>query len=230
MISSSGSVEPDYFIMNSQLIVAITAFSTFVMGESNSLANFNEQALAQHEISLENRQPDSWVNGIFKDNILLNLAYLDGRVSKKEDIDWDEVRKPFTYQFRLNPGEAFAYHEDVLPEYKDKVVRTTNAHFNAADGFQSDGYLVGDGVCHLASLIYWVAKDAGLDTQAPTNHDFAVIPDISKEYGVSIYNYPGRVEANARQNLYISNNKEKVITFKFEYDGTNLKVSAVETN
>ena len=139
------------------------------------------------------------------------MAYLDGRVSKKEDIDWDEVRKPFTYQFRLNPGEAFA-------------------HFNAADGFQSDGYLVGDGVCHLASLIYWVAKDAGLDTQAPTNHDFAVIPDISKEYGVSIYNYPGRVEANARQNLYISNNKEKVITFKFEYDGTNLKVSAVETN
>lgn len=216
--------------MNSQLIAAVSAISVFVLGEPSSLPNLNEQLLSQQEISLENRQPDSWVNGIFKDNILLNLAYLDGRVSKKEDIDWEEVRKPFTYQFRLNPDEVFAFHEDVLPQYKGKVVKTTNAHFNAADGFKSDGYLYGDGICHLASLIYWVAKDAGLDAYAPANHDFAKIADISKEYGVSIYSYPGRVETNARQNLYITNNKDKLVTFRFEYDGTRLKVSVVEAN
>lgn len=214
--------------MTPQLIATITTISVFIMGGSNPLHDFNEQILASHEISLNNRQPDSWVNGIFKDNILLNLAYLDNRVFKKEDINWDEVRKPFNLQFMLNPKETFAFHEDILPEYEGKVVKTTNTHFNAEEGFISDGYLFGDGVCHLASLMLWVAREAGLETKGPTNHDFMTIPEISKEYGVSIYNNPFAKGSNAQQNLYITNNKDKAITFKFEYDGEKLKVSAVE--
>ncbi|MBI2040368.1 VanW family protein [Candidatus Microgenomates bacterium] len=216
--------------MSPNLIAALTTISLFVLGDQSSLVVPSDHLLAQHEISLNNRQSDKWVNDIFKDNILLNLAYMSGKVSGKDTISWDEVRKPFSYQFKLDPGRTFAYHEDVFLEYQDKVVKTTNAHFNASEGFKSDGYLMGDGVCHLASLIYWVAKDAGLETEARTNHNFAVIPDISREYGVSIYNYPARFEANAKQNLYITNNGEKTITFKFEYQNENLKVSVVESN
>lgn len=170
------------------------------------------------------------VNEVFKDNILLNLAYMDGKVTKKENIDWDEIRKPFTIQFRLAPNQTFAFHDDVLIEYKDKVVKTTNAHFNAAEGFKTDGYLFGDGVCHLASLIYWVAKNAGLETKAPTNHDFVTIPAISREYGVSIYSNPYYRGSNAQQNLYVTNNKTKPVSFRFDYDQNKLKVSVVEEN
>ncbi|OGH13341.1 MAG: hypothetical protein A2687_05140 [Candidatus Levybacteria bacterium RIFCSPHIGHO2_01_FULL_38_26] len=87
---------------------------------------------------------------------------------------------------------------------------------------------MGNGVCHLASLIYLAAKTAGLDAYAPTSHDFAVIPEISKEFGVSIYSYPGHVTANARQNLYITNNKKNPVIFEFIYDGENLKLSVYE--
>ncbi|HKC05172.1 MAG TPA: VanW family protein, partial [Patescibacteria group bacterium] len=78
---------------------------------------------------------------------------------------------------------------------------------------------VGDGVCHLASLISWAAKDAGLDVYVPARHDFAKINDVPKEYGVSI---------NSNKpygNLYITNNFDKPVTFNFNYDGTNLTVS-----
>ncbi|MBI2017726.1 VanW family protein [Candidatus Daviesbacteria bacterium] len=186
--------------------------------------------IAQKEISLENRYDESFVNGVFKDNILLNLAYLRGSVSSKESINWDEVKKPFIYEFSLEPNQTFAYHDDVLPQYKDTLVKHTSAHFNAQEGFRTDGYLFGDGVCHLASLIYWAAKEANLYAEAPTNHNFMNIPDIPKEYGVSIYSNPYSKDSNSRQNLYITNNKAKPITFKFEYDGKKVKVSVLELN
>lgn len=73
----------------------------------------------------------------------------------------------------------------------------------ATEGLISDGYLTGDCVCHLASLIYWAARDAGLTALAPTNHDFTTIPEVPKEYGVSIYFTPGAREANAqKKSLY----------------------------
>lgn len=183
------------------------------------------QPLASHQISLEKRYYP-----VQKENILLNLAYLDGRVTKKSDINWDELNKPFKSEFTLQPGQTFAYHDDVLPEYKGKVVITTKAHFNWNEGFKAYGYLVGDGVCHSASLIYWVAKEAGLDTYAPTNHNFMAIPGIDNIYGVSIYANPNASGTHARQNLYITNNKDKAVTFKFEYDGVNLKATVVESN
>lgn len=186
--------------------------------------------LSQKQMSLENRYADKWVSNVFKENILLNLAYLNGTVTSKKEVNWDELKKPFRFEFTLKSGQTFAYHDDILPEYKDKVVKTTNAHFNSTEGFKSDGYLFGDGVCHLASLIYWTAKDAKLDAKAPVNHNFAQIPEVPKEYGVSIYSNPELKGANARQNLYITNNKQKSIAFKFDYDGAKIKVSVVELN
>lgn len=198
-----------------------------------------ERVMAEKEMSLDNRYGNSFVNDVFKDNILLNLAYLNGQVTKASDIKWDQVTRPFQFEFKLEPNKTFAFHSDVKDTYKDSLVKTTNAHFNAQEGFKSDGYLFGDGVCHLASLINWAAKDAGLTVEAPTNHNFANIPDVPKEYGVSIYSNPGSTGSNALQNLYITNNQNKPIAFKFEYkqslrpDGlkdNKIKVSIISLN
>lgn len=184
--------------------------------------------LASQSISLENRYGNKFVNDVFRDNILLNVAYLSGKVKKKEDINWDDIKKPFEYKFTLMPDKTFAFHDDVLDEYKKSLVKTTNARFNFDDGFKSDGYLTGDGVCHLASLIYWSAKTAGLSAFAPVNHDFAVIPEIDREFGVSIYKTPGNYSANAIQNLYIKNNRKKPVVFEFAYKNSQLKLSVYE--
>lgn len=183
--------------------------------------------LGSREFSLEKRYPDKWVSGIFKDNILLNIAYLRGIVHGSE-INWSEIEKPFHYEFRLKKEEVFAFHDDVLPNYRGKVVKTTGAHFNSSEGFKSDGWLIGDGVCHLASIINWAAKDAGLDVLAPTNHDFAAINQVPREYGVAIYNVPGQSSSNELQNLYIRNNKNEDISIAFDYNGDNLKVSVIK--
>ena len=184
--------------------------------------------LASKTFSLNDRYNNPFVNQVFKDNILLTLSYMDGSVKSKDQINFDEVEKPFHYEFTLNPGEGFAFHDKMLPQYAKKVVKTTNAHFNYQEGFKSDGYLIGDGVCHLASFIYWVAKDAGLEVYAPSNHNFAAIADVPKEDGVAIFARADTGEG-AYSNLYIVNNKEKPITFVFDYnkDG-NLDISVKE--
>ncbi len=208
-------------------------FSSFLPPDNNlniASSASNNHVLAQHEMSLDNRYQDKFVNDIFRNNILLNLAYLDGRVNSAKDVKWDKIIQPFQYEFTLNPDKTFAFHEDVKENYQGKVEKTTNARFNATDGFKTDGYLFGDGVCHLASLINWVAKEAGLLVEAPTKHDFANIPDIPKEYGVSIYKTPGSKTSNALQNLYITNNKTKPVSFKFEYQNNKIKVSVIEQN
>jgi len=208
------------------LFFIVSQFSlAFAAGDVNSVYT---NLLSTHSMSLENRYADKFVNDVFKDNILLNMAYLSGKVTKKEDISWEEIQKPFEYSFTLMPDKTFAYHEDVLEQYKSSLVKTTNAHFNFTDGFKSDGYLMGDGVCHLASLMYLSAKTAGLEAYAPTSHDFAVIPEIDKEFGVSIYKMPGSESANTLQNLYITNNKKNPVVFQFVYSNNQLKVSVYE--
>ena len=167
--------------------------------------------LAVHRFSLEDRYHNSYVNNIFKDNILLAIRYATNNTST----------------ITLRPGETFAFHDDVLPQYQGKVDKTGNSHFSSNEGYKSDGYLVGDGVCHLASLLYWVAKDAGLNALAPTRHDFAPVPDVPRQYGVSIYDAAGKNMSNELQNLYISNNKNRTIAFLFNYDGKNLTIKAV---
>lgn len=188
------------------------------------------QLLGMHEMALSNRQSDFYVNGIFRDNILLNIAYLAGKINDTGNIDWDMVRKPFHYEFRLNPDEIFAFHDNISASYKGKFVKTTNAHFSFQEGFKSDGFLVGDGVCHLATLINWVAKDSGLTVEAPTRHDFAPVPGVPLDYGVSIYYYPGENEANSRQNLYIKNDFTLPVVIVFDYTNDILRVSVYRDN
>lgn len=149
-------------------------------------------------------------------------------IVKDSKVNWNEVEKPFHYEFKLDKNQVFAFHDDVLPQYKDEVVKTTNAHFNSIEGFKSDGWLVGDGVCHLASLINWAARAAGLDVLSPTNHDFAKINEVPREFGVAIYDVPGQTYSNEMQNLYVKNNKNKEISIAFDYNGTDLKVSVLE--
>lgn len=218
-----------YAIMIKRTIGALAIFP-LTFGSLLGFGGTGNHLLASHELSLDNRQDDRFVNEVFKKNILLNLAYLAGKVTKASSIDWNEITKPFIYQFRLDPNKTFAFHEDIEDKYRNSLVKTTSAHFNAQEGFKTDGYLFGDGICHLASLIYWVAKDAGLETEVPTNHDFAPIPDIPKQYGVSIYSNPYSKGSNVLQNLYITNNRSKPISFKFEYLENKLKVSVVELN
>ena len=176
--------------------------------------------LASHSFSLENRYDNEFVAGVFKDNILLTLRYLDNPALTKAEINWEEIEKPFHTEFTLEPGQEFAFHDKTLPEYSQNVVKTANAHYNGGEGFKSDGYLIGDGVCHLASLMYWVAKDAGLTAYSPSNHNFAKINDVPKEYGVAI------LSPNPLGNLYIINSLDQPVTFNFDYDGENLVVSA----
>lgn len=187
----------------------------------------NRHLLASRTYSLEDRYADKWINDIFKDNILLAVAYLRG-YEKTQDVNWSAVEKPFHYEFTLKPGETFAFHDDVLPEFKGSIAKTTTSHFNWSEGYKYDGWLVGDGVCHLASFINWVARDAGLDVVSPTRHDFAVIPDVPREYGVSIYANPMTSGSNSLQNLYIKDNRQNPVEVDFDFDGKNLKVSVVE--
>ena len=187
-----------------------------------------DRLLASHSISMENRYGNSFVNGVFKNNILLTLYYLSGRKIPQGYVDWNIVDKPFTYKFTLKKGQTFAFHDTVLADYAGHVALTTHAHFNSAEGFQSDGYLVADGVCHLASLIDWAARDAGLTVVAPTNHNFAEIPEVPREYGVAIYDSPDAQHESALQNLYITNTKNADVMFVFQYDGTALTVSVTE--
>ena len=181
--------------------------------------------ISQHEMSMTNRYAVESVNEVFKKNILLNIAYLNGSVTKKEDINWDQIEKPFNTGFTLNPGETFAYHANILKQFEGKVTMTTKAHFNASDGFVTDGYLYGDGVCHLASIMNWVAQDAGLTVLSLRNHDFAKIPEVPKEYGTAIYMDAG---AGADSNLYITNNKSVPVQFHFDFKDNELKVYVTE--
>lgn len=200
----------------------ITALALGSLINIGVITNPQPVVLSDHQISLENRQPDRFVNSVFKYNILLTLAYLKG--DPKTDLE-----KLNKVEFRLEPGQTFAFHEDTLDKYSPTLVKVTGAHFGGNDGFKSDGYLMGDGVCHLASLIYQVAKQAGLQTEAPVNHNFAVINQIPKEYGAAIYFNPGSKTANARQNVYVTNDKDYPVIFRFDYDGDNLKLSALKS-
>lgn len=182
--------------------------------------------LAQSSLSLTNRQPDPWVNEVFSDNIVLTLRHLD-RKDGAQHNNWHEVRKPFETSFALKPGEVFAFQENTLPEFKGKVVKTTSSTFNWEQGFRSSGWLMGDGVCHLASFINMTAQEAGLTVVAPTKHDFAEIPDVPREFGTSIFYMPGNASGNARQNLYIVNSLDYEVTLSFtvEEDNVNLKIA-----
>lgn len=214
------------------ITLIILAFILFFFIKFKNVEPFEAKAaqrvLSEREISLDKRYEDKFVNGVMKYNILLNLAYIRGIVTSSSNIKENDVKKDFHFELKLKPQEVFSYHDSILPQYKNKLVRTTPVRFNYNQGFKSNGYLFGDGVCHLASLIYWAAKDAKLDAVAPTNHDFRAIPQIPKEYGVSIYYLPGSEYQNAMQNLYITNNRSRPIALDFLYKYDTLKIAIME--
>ncbi|HEX7042720.1 MAG TPA: VanW family protein [Patescibacteria group bacterium] len=205
------------------LLFALGLFASVTANQPQPSAT----VLGGQAFSLEKRYSNTFVNDVFKDNILLTLFYMRG-MKMTSKPDWNAVEAPFTYSFILKPGEVFAFHEDVLPEFEGKVVKTTNSQFGADEGFKSDGYLVADGVCHLASLINEAAQNAGLKVVAPTNHNFAVIPEIDKKYGTAIYFMPGSKSANSMQNLYVENNKDVPVEIVFEYKNNELTVNVEE--
>jgi hypothetical protein len=192
----------------------------------NPLGITTPKTLSNVSYSLSNRYSNTFVNDVFSDNILLTIAYLGGKIKKGDSISWDSVKADSEEKFTLKPGETFAFHDAVLEKYKGKIALTTNAHFNSYEGFKSDGWLIGDGVCHLASFMYVAAKEAGLDVEAPTSHDFAVIPNIEKKDGVSIFS------ENTLQNLYITNNQSKTIAFVFVHkeDTLTIKIESAIMN
>lgn len=206
-------------------LILVTAMS--LSGQARINTN---KVLSQATYSLTNRYSNSYVNNVFSDNILLTLAYMTGKVKKGEKVSWNEVKTPSINKLVLKPGETFAFHDTTLEKYKGKVTQTTNAHFISSEGFKSDGWLVGDGVCHLASFMYVVSKDAGLETEAPTRHDFATIADVPKENGVSIYYSPDNPNSSTLQNLYITNNRSKTIAFVFTHDKNALNIKVEQYN
>lgn len=184
--------------------------------------------LAKHTISLEKRYPVEFVNNVFRDNILLDIAYITGKEQPGQPVSWENIEKPFHYTLSLSPKQTFAFHSEVLPSYQGKTLSATPVHFSASEGFKSDGYLIGDGVCHLASLMYWTAMDANLTAYAPIRHDFAPIPQVPAKYGVAIFADDQNSQSGEEQNLYITNPRSDTVTITFDYDGKNLGVTITD--
>ena len=189
--------------MRGQLLALATLVSALVLPVSQSeqpllspipdylrVLGGREEILAEHSLDLTSRDEDSYVNEIFVYNIFLALEYLGEE------------------EFTLAPGEVFAFHDNVLPEFAEPKI-TMNSEFFVEEGYKSIGGLGGNGVCHLASLMNWVASEARLAVVAKANHGFALIPGVPKEYGTSIRSQ------SQNQNLYLRNNLNYPVKFVF---------------
>ena len=165
-----------------------------------------EEVLAEHFLDLNTRSASDQINEVFKYNILLAINYYD-------------------YYFFLEPEEVFAFHANIRPEFADLPVKTGWTYYTAKEGYRTILGLPGNGVCHLASLMNWVASEAGLEVTAPVNHSFAPIPGVPKEYGTSIKYLPQGGNAQ-NQNLYIKNTLGFPVKFVLETDegGVSLKI------
>lgn len=212
--------------MINETILAVTLIANVLLtpapvrSHSAVLAGQNV-VLASHELDLTTRLPDPTGAEIFADNILLSLHYGKGDANEMVDgakTDWDKVREPFEFSFTLKPNETFAFHNNILPEYQSLVVKTLNSKFFMDEGYKSLGGLGGNGVCHLATLVNWVARDAGLEVTAKVNHDFYPVPGIAREYGTAIFYAEGANGNSQNQNLYITNNFDMPVVFNFRSD------------
>ncbi|PIU03083.1 hypothetical protein COT44_04980 [Candidatus Shapirobacteria bacterium CG08_land_8_20_14_0_20_39_18] len=191
-------------ILTSVIISPVSLPADFVMPET-----VIRQEIAQKTLDL-NIRPEG-----FGENILIALRYLEnqGKIG--------EIREPFEVAFALYPGQVFAFHPNVLPEFADPAV-TMNSYFLTTEGYKSVFGLGGNGVCHLASLINWAALEAGLQVTALANHDFFPIPGIDKKWGVSI------MSTDPRQNLYIKNNLEEPVIFWFTADTSRVELKILK--
>src|SRR4030042_4583964 len=217
----------------------------------------HEEILAQESLDLTKRWPQAMVSKGFSNNILLSLHYLNGvdgipqkshKIQNSSDIDWEKVNQDFEASFGLEPGQVFAFHKNVLPKYKevnDQSAQTSNSksdsksnsnsqkvitmdsEFVTNEGYKAVAGLGGNGVCHLASLMNWVASEGGLKVEAPTPHDFAPIAGVPKPYLTSIrYQKVGGNSQN--ENLYIINNLDYPVKFVFEKKGETLELKLIK--
>ena len=178
-----------------------------VAGQAGQLVEAGHQVLASEVMDLGSRYSVASISNGFKENILIALKYLG-------------------LEIRLKPNEVFAFHDKgILPEFKESKIITQESDFTTNYGYKVVAGLGGNGVCHLASFMNWVASEAGLEVVAPTNHNFAAIPGIDKKYGTSI----STRNSPERQNLYIRNNFDFPVEFRFFLLGNNLilTVSAI---
>ena len=152
--------------------------------------------LAEKSLDLNTRARGEQVNEVFSYNILLAV-------------------EKFDYGFTLEPGEVFAFHEQIRPEFKKEPLKTGFTGYEASEGYKTILGLPGNGVCHLASLMNWTASDAGLEILALVNHNFAPVPEVPAEYGTSIYYMPDGSRNSANQNLYIKNTFDYPVQFVF---------------
>lgn len=167
------------------------------------------QVLASETMDLSYRYPTKSISDGFRENILLVLHYLALQGDSLEDQGVSLI---------VLPGEVFAFHKNILPEFKQGKIITQESGFLKKEGYVSVAGLQGNGVCHLASLMNFVATEAGLEVTAPMNHNFARIDGIDKKYGTSIYYLPNGGESSQRQNLYIRNNREYPVEFRFSLE------------
>jgi vancomycin resistance protein YoaR len=61
----------------------------------------------------------------------------------------------------------------------------------------------------------WAASHAGLEVTAKVDHNFMTIFGVPKEYGTSI-RYAKLADNSQNQNLYIRNNFDRPVEFKFK--------------
>ena len=89
----------------STIITTIGAVVTVVTNTATTTPKPQKEVLASHAFSLEYRYPVASVSEVFKDNILLTVAYLRGK-EKTTNPSWNEVNKPFTYELTLKKGQT----------------------------------------------------------------------------------------------------------------------------
>jgi len=197
-------------LSTSLILTSLSEGNTPVAEQAARLVERNQVVLAQETLDLTNRHPVESINNGFKENILLALNYLN--------LDGNNG-------FILNPDEVFAFHKNILPEFRQYKIVTQESGFFTKDGYKYVGGLAGNGVCHLASLINWVATEASLEVTAPTNHNFAKIPGIEKKYGISILFLPDGGITSEKQNLYIRNSLPSTVKFQFSLFGDELQLT-----
>ncbi len=218
-----------------QTITSVTLIASLLSPMTEAFPSATFSAIKEPEIlssgtfNLTNRLLDRGGNPIFTDNILLTLRYFqDGSIKAEKKngpgaIDWEKVREPFEFSFILLPGETFTFHSQVLPEYEKHLGFVGKGNFSWLQGYKALEGLSGNGVCHLASFINWVANDAHLDVDARVNHNFAPVPDVPKQYGTSIFDLEGS-SGSKLQNLYITNKFTYPVKFTFKVNGEEVRL------
>ncbi len=192
----------------SLLLIPVSIGDVPVAGQTASLIREEDLVLSLEMLDLSKRYPVTSVSNGFRENILIALDY-------------------FAFQdvvLELKPGEVFAFHKKgILPEFNESKIISQESDFTTNTGYKVVAGLGGNGVCHLASLINKAASKAGLKVTAPVNHNFAVIEGIEREYGTSI----STRNSPERQNLYIKNNFDYPVGFKFVLNGDILVLSII---